>query len=411
MIEKYRAVVGDEVVEHLRLLGHHLNGASVVHVNSTRMGGGVAEILQKMVPLMESLGIQVHWEVLTADPEFYQCTKLFHNSLQGDRVVIPNRLLDQYEQTNQINAEQYRERLNNADFVLIHDPQPAAMIQYFPERKGKWFWRCHIDASHPNRMVWNYLQKFVTSYDGCIFSLVDFTQRLNQPKYIVRPSIDPLSEKNQSLSEEDVRGVCLEFGIDSQRPMLLQVSRFDRFKDPLGVIQAYQMAKRFRSDLQLVLAGGGAEDDPEGEIVLEEVRKIALDDPDIHVLLLPPDANLKINALQRAADIILQKSLKEGFGLTVTEALWKGKPVIGGNVGGIRLQVVNHHTGFLVNTPEGAAHRIRYLLQYSDERERMGSEGKQFVKENFLITRHLQELLSIFLIHKTGQVGTRIMLS
>ncbi|MBN1626071.1 MAG: glycosyltransferase [Deltaproteobacteria bacterium] len=367
----------------------------LVHVNSTRLGGGVAEILLKMVPLMQDLGIAASWEVITGDPVFYECTKSFHNAIQGDHVNIPGSHLKEYEKTNRHNAEGLKDKLNDADIVIIHDPQPAAMITSFPGRKGKWVWRCHIDASRPYRPVWKYLREFVVRYDASIFSLSGFAQRLPNPTYLIPPSIDPFHEKNIPLDQEELRHVHAQFGIDPERPMILQVSRYDRFKDPVGVIRAYQLAKDFVPSLQLVLAGGSATDDPEGEAVLREVRTEAEDDLDIKVLLLPGDAHRTINALQRIADIVLQKSIKEGFGLTVTEAMWKNKPVIGGDTGGIRLQVINHHTGFLVNTPEGAALRIRYLLHNRDKTEEMGRKAKEFVRENFLITRQLREYLTL----------------
>jgi trehalose synthase len=277
--------------------------------------------------------------------------------------------------------------------VIIHDPQPAALINHFPKHKGKWVWRCHIDMSRPFRPVWKYLREFVSKYNASIFSLSDFAQPLPHPIYLIPPSIDPIHEKNMDINHEEIREVQSRFEIDPDRPVILQVSRYDRFKDPIGVIHAYKLAKKFIPSLQLVLAGGGAADDPEGEVVLNEVHIAAKDDSDLKVLLLPGDAHRTINALQRGSDIILQKSIKEGFGLTVTEAMWKKKPVIGGDTGGIRIQVVNHHTGFLVNTPQGAALRIRYLLHSPDIMDEMGGKAKEFVRENFLITRHLQEYL------------------
>jgi len=279
--------------------------------------------------------------------------------------------------------------------VFIHDPQPLPLLRYCPNRKGKWIWRCHIDLSHPYRPVWRYLRKFVEDYDASIFSLADFAQQLPHNLYLIPPSIDPLSEKNMELDATEVTAVEEKFNLDPGRPLMVQISRFDRFKDPVGVIRAYRLAKTFTPALQLVLAGGGATDDPEGDAVLAEVRAEADDDKDIHILLLPSDAHRVVNALQRAADIMLQKSIKEGFGLTVTEAMWKGKAVIGGNTGGIRLQVVNHHTGFLVSTPEGAALRIRHLLQCPEKAQEMGKKAKEFVRDNFLITRHLKEYLSL----------------
>ncbi|MFQ5652391.1 MAG: glycosyltransferase [bacterium] len=401
-LAKYAQAAGLDVINHLRQLAKPLAGMRVVHVNATRVGGGVAEILHKMVPLMQELGLQASWEIIEGNAEFYQCTKSFHNALQGDRIEVSEKLLRTYEQTNAQTAEKLDEQLRSADIVIVHDPQPAALIHHFPERTGKWVWRCHIDASKPMRQVWKYLRNFVEDYDASIFSLSTFAQPLPHPIYLIPPSIDPLHDKNIELNGNEVQSVYERFNIDSDRPMLLQVSRYDRFKDPVGVIQAYKMARRFLPSLQLVLAGGGASDDPEGEIVLNDVRNSANDDPEIHVLLLPGDAHRTINALQRAADIVLQKSIKEGFGLTVTEAMWKSRAVIGGDTGGIRIQVINHHTGFLVNTPEGAALRIRYLLNNRDKLLEMGEKARQFVGENFLITRHLREYLTLFvaLLHQ-----------
>lgn len=405
LLQKYADVAGQDVVEHLRQLAEPLKGMHVVHVNSTRVGGGVAEILHKMVPLMQALDLQTSWEVMKGKVEFYQCTKSFHNAIQGDKVNIPEKLLGVYEETNAQTAEMLTKKLQEADIVIIHDPQPAALIKFFPNRRGKWVWRCHIDVSKPFRPVWKYLRNFVQLYDASVFSLSSFAQPLPHPIYLIPPSIDPFHDKNTELNAKELRAVYSRFNIDPEQPMILQVSRYDRFKDPLGVIQAFKMAKEFIPTLQLVLAGGGASDDPEGEIVLEEVRHATNGDPNIHVLLLPGDAHRTINALQRAADIVLQKSVKEGFGLTVTEAMWKNKPVIGGDTGGIRIQVINYHTGFLVTTPEGAALRIRYLFNNRDKLAEMGNKAKEFVRENFLITRHLREYLTLFyaLLHQKEQ--------
>ena len=394
MLEQYAAVVGEDIIVHLRQLAEPLQGMRVVHVNSTREGGGVAEILHRLIPLKKELGLDATWEVVTGDAPFYQCTKKMHNALQGDHEEISEELFAHYEQINAQNHERLSPILSQADLVVIHDPQPAALIQHYPDRKGKWIWRCHIDASNPHRPVWRYLQKHVQGYDAAVYSLPAFAQPMQKPLYIVPPSIDPLSEKNVSLSEEEITKVRDTYDIDPERPVICQVSRFDRFKDPLGVIKAYRMAKAFGPPLQLILAGGGAADDPEGEEVFWEVQEAVANDPDIHLLMLPPDAHRTINALQRIADIVLQKSLKEGFGLTVTEALWKGKPVIGGNVGGIRIQVLNHITGFLVNSPEGAALRIRYLLTHTDRMSAMGKKARDFVAENYLLTRHLRDYLA-----------------
>jgi len=397
MIDKYAAVTGPAVIEQLKQLARPLKGMRVVHVNSTRVGGGVAEILHKMIPLMNDLGIQTSWEVIEGNDDFYACTKMMHNAIQGNQLKIPERLLDVYEKTNQQNAEQLQGTLRDADVVFIHDPQPAAILNQIDDRKGKWVWRCHIDANKPLRSVWKYLRNHIQHYDASIFSLAAFAQPLPHPIFLIPPSIDPLNDKNMELPEEERKAIYQDFNLDPDRLLLVQVSRFDRFKDPVGVIEAFLAAKRFVPGLQLVLAGGEASDDPEGAQVYEEVKVAAMDEADIRVLQLPGDAHRTINALQNAATVIIQKSIREGFGLTVTEGMWKQKPVIGGDTGGIRLQVVNHHTGFLVNSPGGAALRIRYLLKNQGKMVEMGIKAKEFVRENFLITRHIREYLTLML--------------
>ncbi|OFW60074.1 MAG: glycosyl transferase family 1 [Actinobacteria bacterium RBG_16_64_13] len=395
LLDRYAAHAGTDAVEQLRQLAEPLRGLKVVHVNSTRKGGGVAEILESVVPLMQELGLDATWEVIEGNDAFFACTKSFHNALQGKALRIPEKLLKAYETVNADNAERLRPILEDAGVVFVHDPQPAPLLGYLPNRRGKWIWRCHIDVSHPYRPVWKYLRSFVMPYDASIFSLDAFVQPMPHPVFLIPPSIDPLREKNLPLAPERVSRVLDKFGIDPNRPLVVQVSRFDRFKDPLGVIQAYRLAKGFVPGLQLVLAGGTAADDPEGEMVLREVRGAANGDPDIHILSSGHHSERTINALQTAADIVLQKSLREGFGLTVTEAMWKGKPVIGGNTGGIRLQLLNHRTGFLVDTPEGAALRIRYLLSERDRIGQIGQNARELVRQNFLVTRHLREYLTL----------------
>jgi trehalose synthase len=396
-IQDYVAVTGENVIDRLRQLARPLRGTKVVHVNSTYVGGGVAEILSKLVPLQKDLGLDVRWEVIRGEESFFQVTKSFHNALQGVPIQLEDKVFSVYEKTGTQNSEELRSVLEEADIVIIHDPQPLPLLRSCPNRKGKWIWRCHIDLSNPYRPLWQYLRNYINEYDASIFSLADFAQPLQHVQYLMPPSIDPLSEKNKDISPEEVAATKIKLGLDPEKIIMLQVSRFDRFKDPLGVIKSYRLVKSFAPTLQLVLAGGEATDDPEGAAVLAEVRKESTGDNDIHVLLLPPDAHVTINALQRGADLVLQKSLKEGFGLTVTEALWKGKPVIGGDAGGIRLQIVNHHTGFLVKTPEGAALRARYLLRHPDKYLKMGRIAKEMVRHNFLLTRNLQEYLSIFM--------------
>ena len=399
-LNNYEQIIGSISISKLRQVARELQGVTVVHVNSTKEGGGVAEILYWMIPLMKELGIDASWEIIEGNSDYFHTTKTFHNGLQGNNVYLTDKMIQAYEETVAENNERLRSKLENADFVVIHDPQPAYLYDLCPNKKGKWIWRCHIDASHPNRQVWNYLRSKVNNYDASIFSMPDFAQRLDHPQFIIAPSIDPLSEKNIDLDKIEISNILQSFNIDLERPILCQISRFDRFKDPIGVIKAFNLLNgSFNS--QLVLAGGGATDDPEGAAVLEEVRAAAEGNPNIHILMLPPDAHRIINALQRASTIVIQKSLQEGFGLTVTEAMWKNKPVIGGNTGGIRLQVHNHHTGYLVNTPEGAALRIRKLLSNPEQIYTIGRTGKNFVLENYLCNRQLREYLTLMLgLHK-----------
>ncbi len=398
LLAQYANAAGPSVVDQLKQLAVPLKGLRVVHVNSTRVGGGVAEILAKLVPLKQELGIDATWEVISGDDGFFRTTKTFHNALQGSTVSPTSQELRHYEEVNSENAGRMRELLESADIVFVHDPQPALLLDQVPKRRGKWIWRCHIDVSRRHQPVWDYLSPFLKEYDASIFSLAAFAQNLPHTQYLIPPSIDPISEKNMPLEARDVQCVQEKFGIDPSREMILQVSRYDRFKDPVGVIQAYRLARRFSPRLQLVLAGGGADDDPEAAEVIAETQEAADGDPDIRVLLLPPDAHLTINALQRAADIVLQKSTREGFGLTVSEAMWKGKPVIGGDTGGIRLQIIDSHTGYLVSTPEGAALRIRFLLHHRGRLEEMGTRARDFVRDNFLLTRHLREYLTVMLL-------------
>jgi len=395
LLDQYEQVVGHQEIQRLRRLGERLAGKRIVHVNSTKSGGGVAEILRWMVPLMRELGIDASWEVISGPPEFYQVTKAFHNGLQGLPVALHQRDFSLHYEVNRANAE----KLNlQGDVVFVHDPQPIFLPEFTPPGQvGCWVWRCHIDASKPNRMIWKHMEKAITRYQAAIFSMAAFTRPLSCPMFLVPPSIDPLSDKNCPISEAERLATLAHHGIDPERPLIVQVSRFDRFKDPLGVVEAYRMLKPYYPELQLALAGGPADDDPEGAGVLHEVMNRAAGDDDIKVLMLPPDAHRAINALQRSAIVVLQKSLREGFGLTVTEALWKGKPVVGGACGGITLQVHDYPTGFLVHSAPGAAYRIRYLLRYAEKRQRMGKTGHEFVREYFLLTRHLRDYMTVLL--------------
>ncbi|MBI4591021.1 MAG: glycosyltransferase [Candidatus Rokubacteria bacterium] len=389
-MEEYREVAPKGTVDLLLRLAERVRGRRFLHVNSTRSGGGVAEILNRLVPIMTDLGIKAGWEVIEGDPGFFATTKALHNALQGMEQALTVAMLEHYVDVNRANAERLRP---TGDLILVHDPQPAALILARPP-EGKWAWRCHIDLSAPQRRVWAFLRRFVERYDAAVFSLPSFAQRLDIPQFLVYPSIDPLAEKNRRMSRQEIQKTLDALRVQSDKPILLQVSRFDRFKDPVGVINAYRIVKRYH-DVRLVLAGGGATDDPEGAEVLNEVREVAARDADIYVLDLPADAHLQINALQRAATIVIQKSTREGFGLTVAEAMWKGKPVIGGATGGITAQILYGVTGYTVNSVEGAAYRIRYLLGNPPLIRRMGAAGREHVRRNFLITRHLQDYLSL----------------
>ncbi|MFZ3200223.1 MAG: glycosyltransferase [Candidatus Acidiferrales bacterium] len=392
-LDDYSAVVGTAEIAEIRALAKRLEGRSALMVNSTSVGGGVAEILNRMVPLMQELRLDVRWDVITGGEDFFAITKAFHNALHGGSFDLPDESFATFIAYN----EQNRARLNfDADLVVIHDPQPVALIDARQNHAGHWIWRCHIDLSQPNRKVWEFLEPYVSRYDGAIFSSPEFSRQLPIPQYLFYPSIDPLAEKNRELDPGVITEVLQRFGIDAQRPILTQISRFDRLKDPLGVVRAYQIVKRY-FDCQLVLAGGGASDDPEGEAVLAEVREAAGKDEDIHILDLPPWSATEINALQRASTIIIQKSLREGFGLTVTEGLWKKKPVVASAVGGIPTQVIHKHTGLLVHSIEGTAYQIRFLLSNPAIAQRLGEQGHEHVREHFLITSSVRRALTLFL--------------
>jgi trehalose synthase len=332
--------------------------------------------------------------VITGGNDFFEVTKAFHNALHGSDYHLTRNAQEIFLAY----SEQNRQRMHfPEDVVVVHDPQPAALIGARKGLSNHWVWRCHIDLSNPNEGVWEFLRPMVEQYDAAIFSSQSFARQLPIPQYLFYPCIDPLSEKNKELDESFVQKVCDDFGIDRKRPIVTQVSRFDRLKDPVGVVQAYKLARK-DVDCQLVLAGGGASDDPEGAVVLQEVKNAAGNDPDIIILDLPPWCALEINALQRASTVIVQKSLKEGFGLTVTEGLWKGKPTIGGAVGGIPNQIIHKLTGMLVHSVEGCAYQIRYLLTHPQFAQQLGRAGREHVKENFLITTNIRRWLLLFRI-------------
>jgi len=397
-LDDYAGLHGAGEIEELRALAKPLRGRSIEMINSTAIGGGVAEILNRLVPLAEELDLHFQWDVMTGGEDFFDVTKSFHNALHGGPYPASPRDFEIFLAY----TERNRAALPlDSEFVVIHDPQPAALIDARKPGSNHWVWRCHIDLSHPHRAVWDFLEKFVSRYDGAMFSSPEFSRQLPIPQYLFYPAIDPLSEKNQDLEPEFIAQVLARFRIDPMRPILTQISRFDRLKDPAGVIRAYRIVKRY-CDCQLVLAGGSASDDPEGAIVLKEVLREADNDPDIRVIELPAWAPLEVNALQRASTIVIQKSLREGFGLTVSEALWKKKPVVGSAVGGIPIQIIHKHTGLLAHSVEGTAYQIRFLLSHPEIAAKLGERGHQHVKENFLITQKLKRYLTLFLALARG---------
>jgi trehalose synthase len=400
-IDEYRAVVGDSVIDELFLLAGYLKGKTIQNINSTAVGGGVAEILSRMIPLLKQLGVDARWDVIRGDERFFETTKKMHNGLHGMKVEISP---DDYEAFLEVNRANARE-LSFGDIVFVHDPQPVALVEQRKQSGNRWVWRCHIDFSNPDKQIWDFLMRYVLSYDRAVFSAPAFARQLSIPQVLISPSIDPLSDKNKELPEEIVQSVFERFHIDRSRPVVTQISRFDYLKDPLGVIKAYKQAKKY-SDLQLVLAGGGATDDPEGAIVMEQVQNAAESDKDIFVLFLPPASDIEINALQRGSTIVLQKSLREGFGLTVAEALWKSRPVIASAVGGIPLQIAHKYSGILTHSIEGTAQWIRRLLTEPEYARKLGMNGRAHIQNNYLVTRHIKDYLLLFvsLVHKQDVV-------
>ncbi|MDO8886542.1 glycosyltransferase [Candidatus Oleimmundimicrobium sp.] len=392
-IDEYIPVVGKGPVEEIKILAEKLPGKVIKIINSTQMGGGVAEILNRMVPLLNELGVLAKWEIISGSADFFSVTKKIHNALHGAHVTITDEELDLFLQNNRINAD---EMDLNGDIVFIHDPQPLALVEKKEELGNKWIWRCHIDTHAPDWKLWGFLRKYMEMYDAAVFSSPSFAQTLLINKFLIAPSIDPLSLKNQELSKETIESVLKKFDIKKNKPIVTQISRFDHLKDPIGVIEAYKLVKK-SVDCQLILAGGTAADDPESAEVLSEVYERAAGDPDIHVLLLETPADIEVNALQRASTIILQKSISEGFGLTVSEAMWKGKPVIASAVGGITLQITHDYNGLLTRTIEGTAYAIKELLCNPGYAKRLGRNARESAKQNLLVTRHIRDYLLLFL--------------
>ncbi|SRR5579871_1502352 len=392
----YRPLIGGGEHDLISRLAQRLKGTETVMVNSTRDGGGVAEILHNMVPLLNELGVRTTWEVIEGRPDFFAATKTLHNALHGRPEALTPEMVKAYWEVSEMNAEKLKDRLKK-NLVFIHDPQPAGLLRHLKQGDQRWIYRCHVDVSSPFPPAWEFLGPIVSEYDASVFSHPSFAQRMAMPQFLIAPSIDPLSDKNKPLPEEFIRHTLERFGLDPRRPLITQVSRFDKLKDPLGVIEAFKKAKRFHPRAQLVLAGGAASDDPESAHILPAIQEAAGKDDSIHVLDLPPFSDLEINALQRASAVVLQKSLKEGFALTVSEALWKERPVVAMAVGGIPLQVIHGKTGYLVHTVEGTAAAIRRVLDNPLEAQALAKNGREHVRQNFIITRHVRDYMSLFL--------------
>lgn len=392
----YRRIIGDTEHDLIMNVASAIKGLQVVMVNSTRDGGGVAEILRNMVPLLNELGIRTGWDVITGNAPFFEATKTLHNAIHGRAEPLTEGMVRAYWDTTAENAAAMGDRLKG-DIIFIHDPQPAGLIRTLRGPGQKWIFRCHIDISSPYPPAWEFLGPLVEAYDATVFSHPSFSRRLAMPQFWIAPSIDPLADKNKPLPADFCRRILARFAIDPERPLVTQVSRFDKLKDPLGVIEAFRLVKKTHPDVQLLLAGGAASDDPESVHILPALQEAAAKDRDIHLLDLPPFSDLEINAIQRSSTVVLQKSLREGFALTVSEALWKERPVIATAVGGIPQQVIHGKTGWLVRTIEGTAHYIRRVLDNPEESALLGKVGREHVRRNFLITRHLREYMSMFI--------------
>ena len=395
-LNDYIDIIGKEEIESIKKFALPLKGKKVVHINATSFGGGVAEILSTLVPLMKDVGIEAEWQVIKGSDDFFNVTKSIHNGLQGMDVPFTKEMKEIFLKNNQLNEKLFE---GEYDFVVIHDPQPMAIVNYRQEKKGKWIWRFHIDPTNAQEKVWRFIRQLIEKHDAAIFTLKEYAKDDLKLKNIaiIPPAIDPLSPKNMDLDQEEIENIVTKYKVDPNRPIIAQVSRFDPWKDPLGVIDMYRIVKKEVKDVQLVLIASMANDDPEGWEYYEKTARHAGEDYDIHLLSnLNGVGNLEVNTFQRASDVIIQKSLREGFGLVITEALWKGKPVVAANVGGIPLQVDNRRTGYLVGDISECAERVIHLLKNTEIANKMGTSGKEYVRKNFLITRLLKDYLNLF---------------
>ncbi len=395
-LKDYKNIIEKKHYDEIKVLAKKIKGLRVLHINATSFGGGVAEILYSLIPLMQGMGIKAEWQTIVADDRLFDITKSFHNALQGKDSDINKKIERTYKRFNAYNAHLIE---GDWDIIVIHDPQPAAIPYYLPEDNTKFIWRSHIDTSSPNKKIWNFFKPFLCEYKAAIFTLKEFAPK-NLPikrKYFVPPAIDPISLKNKNISDRMTKKILESFDIKPEKPLITQISRFDIWKDPVGVIKAYKIAKKKFPDLQLVLAGSLANDDPEGWKMYKKLEKFAAKDKNIRIFSnLTNFGNIETNVFQKASDIILQKSTKEGFGLTVSEAMWKETPVIGGNVGGIKIQITDGKTGYLVNSIEKCAEKIVYLLENKKECEKFALNAKKYVRKKFLTPRLLRDHLKIY---------------
>ena len=393
-LESYEPLIGAEAVQRILRKAEVLKGSRIAHISSTFYGGGVAEILTPLTLLMNATGIETVWHLVQGTPRFFYCTKMLHNALQGEPIALTAEEKAIYEAV--LTENSMRLHIEDCDAVIVHDPQPLPLIAKFEGRVAPWIWQCHVDLSMPDPETWKYLRAFVERYDLAVFSLPEYRQQLEIPQHFITPAIDPFSAKNCDLSHGDAIDILHRHEIPTDRPIVAQVSRFDRWKDPAGVIEAFRQA-RLQVDCTLVLLGSPAVDDPEAGVVLESIRS-SLDE---RVLILTVDDPLLVNALQREAAVVLQKSLREGFGMTVTEAMWKGAAVIGGNVGGIRKQITDGENGFLVDSVDEAADRIVRLLKDEPLRRRLGERAREFVRERYLLSHLLEDWIDV-IVDVTG---------
>ena len=399
-LEDYRPIIGDAKMEELRTLAEPLRGSRVLHFNATAFGGGVAEILPSLLPLLHDLDIHADWRVMDAEPDFFEVSKQMHNAMQGMFVPWTTKMGETWRRVNRANA---RGLQGPYDFVFIHDPQPAGVLASVMETDPKvfgarWAWRCHLDTTESLPEVWDFLRGYVQHYDAVIFTQASYVngELPGTNVTIIPPAIDPLSTKNTDISTQVVRDIMVRYSIDPDRPIIAQISRFDPWKDPLGVIETYRELKAQRPDLQLIMVASMADDDPEAWSFYERIVRRAGEDYDIHILTnLNGVANLEVNAIQRAADVIMQKSIREGFGLVISEALWKGKAVVAGAVGGIPMQMANGEAGRLANSTAEFVEEVGELLDNPALRDRMGQRGREHVREHFLTTRLLADYLKL----------------